>query len=468
MAKLANRAKMTISSTGTGNITLAAADTGYQTFAQAGISDNDVIRYIVEDASNAWEIGTAVVSNSSTVLARTVEESSSGGSALNLTSAAKVFVGITAKDLDGNVAPQFLTTPPTSLALSNDGSTAVTLNVKAYDEQGFPVAYTWDANIAGSNTIYDASSLPPQFASAPSINQSTGVFSIIGSSSSSNGGTVNFRAKASDGVKVATHVASLSLSFAFDIANATYNNVSFSIASQEANATSLAFNSAGTKMYVVGYSSDTVFQYSLSTAFDVSTASYDNVSLSVSSQDSDPNELCFNSTGTKMFILGQDNGAVFQYSLSTGFDLSTASYDNVSFTLQANSYELGLAFSTNGTRFFVVNSSNDLVEQYSCSTGFDVSTASFDSKSFSVASQDGDPSALAFNGSGTKMYMLGYANDTVFQYGLSTAFDVSTASYDSVSFSVGTQLSRPQGLAFGGNKMFLTGRSSDKVFEYDL
>ena len=215
MAKLANRAKMTISSTGTGNITLAAADAGYQTFAQAGISDNDVIRYIVEDASNAWEIGTAVVSNSSTVLARTVEESSNGGSALNLTSAAKVFVGITAKDLDGNVAPQFLTTPPTSLALNNDGSTAVTLNVKAYDEQGFPVNYTWDANIAGSNTIYDASSLPPQFASAPSINQSTGVFSIIGSSNTANGGTVNFRAKASDGVMTSTHVAAVKLSFLY-------------------------------------------------------------------------------------------------------------------------------------------------------------------------------------------------------------------------------------------------------------
>ena len=206
---------MTISSTGTGNITLAAADTGYQTFAQAGISDGDVIRYIVEDASNAWEIGTAVVSNSSTVLARTVDESSNSGNALNLTSAAKVFVGITALDLDGNVAPRFLTTPPTTLSLNSDGSTAVTLNVKAYDEQAFPVNYTWDANIAGSNTIYDASSLPPQFASAPSINQNTGVFSIIGSSNSSNAGTVNLRAKASDGVMTSTHVTACSLEFMY-------------------------------------------------------------------------------------------------------------------------------------------------------------------------------------------------------------------------------------------------------------
>jgi len=36
MTKFANRAKMLISSTGTGNVTLNAAETGYQTFAQAG------------------------------------------------------------------------------------------------------------------------------------------------------------------------------------------------------------------------------------------------------------------------------------------------------------------------------------------------------------------------------------------------------------------------------------------------
>ena len=217
MPKLANRAKMTISSTGTGNITLASAVAGYQSFLDSGVSDGDQIRYIIEDNNGAdWEIGTAAVSNNSTVLVRTVEESSAANNAaLNLTSSAKVFIGITAGDLGGNVAPQFLTTPPTSLTLANDGSTAVTLNVKAYDEQGFPVNYTWDANIAGSNTIYNASSLPPQFASAPSINQSTGVFSIIGSSNSANAGTVNLRAKASDGVMTSTHVAAVKLSFLY-------------------------------------------------------------------------------------------------------------------------------------------------------------------------------------------------------------------------------------------------------------
>lgn len=214
MAKLANRAKMTISSTGTGNITLASAVAGYQSFLDAGVSDGDQIRYIVEDNSGAdWEIGTAAVSNNSTVLVRTVEESSAANNAaLNLTSSATVFIGVTARDLD-NAVPIFTTTPPTALELQNDGSTAVTLNAKAYDESGIPVQYSWDAWATGGTTIYDESALPPQFASAPSINQSTGVYSLVGSSNSSNAGSVNFRVKASDGVKVATANTSLVLSF---------------------------------------------------------------------------------------------------------------------------------------------------------------------------------------------------------------------------------------------------------------
>lgn len=214
MARLYNRAKMTISSTGTGNITLASAVSGYQSFLDSGASDGDVIRYIIEDNSGAdWEIGTASVSNNSTVLVRTVEESSAtNNAALNLTSSAKVFIGVTAKDLD-NAAPIFTTTPASSLILKNDGSTAVTLTAKAYDEGGIPISYDWDAWLANGTTIYDASSLPPQFASAPSINQSTGVYSLVGSSNSNNAGTLNFRAKASDGVKVATHITECGLSF---------------------------------------------------------------------------------------------------------------------------------------------------------------------------------------------------------------------------------------------------------------
>ena len=222
MAKLANRAKMTISSTGTGNITLASAVAGYQSFLDSGVSDGDQIRYIIEDNNGAdWEIGTAAVSNNSTVLVRTVEESSAANNAaLNLTSSAKVFIGITAGDLGDNAAPFFLSSLPSGISLENDGSTAITLDGRALDDSGFPIKYAWDG--WNGTTYYDHDTLPPQLASAPTINQSTGVFSLVGTNNIANAGTFNFRIKASDGVMTSAQSTEAKLSFLYDTGMVAY------------------------------------------------------------------------------------------------------------------------------------------------------------------------------------------------------------------------------------------------------
>jgi len=68
-------------------------------------------------------------------------------------------------------------------------------------------------------------------------------------------------------------------------------------------------------MYMVGYGNDSVYQYSLSTGFDLSTASYDSVSFSVSGQDTNPYGFAFNPAGTKMYMVGYTNDYVYQYSV---------------------------------------------------------------------------------------------------------------------------------------------------------
>ena len=125
-------------------------------------------------------------------------------------------------------------------------------------------------------------------------------------------------------------------------------------------------------------------------------------------------------------------------------------------------------FNTNGTKMFVLGSSTDTIYQYSLSTGFDVSTASYDSVSLSVTSQDANPAGLTFNSDGTKMFMSGSATDAVHQYSLSTAFDLSTATYDSISFSVASQDTQPSKITFGnsGAKLFVLGAINDSVFQY--
>ncbi len=257
----------------------------------------------------------------------------------------------------------------------------------------------------------------------------------------------------------------------WDITNCSYDTISKNVSSQESYPYAVAFNSDGSKMYIVGYGNDTVFQYTLSTPWNVSTATYDTVSKNVSSQDGSPFAVAFNSDGSKMYIVGDTNDTVYQYSLSTPWNVSTATYDNVSKDVSSQEgFPYGVAFNSDGSKMYIVGSSSDTVFQYTLSTPWNVSTATYDNVSKDVSSQDSYPYAVAFNSDGSKMYIVGGSNKTVYQYTLSTPWNVSTATYDTVSKNVSSQDGSPRSVAFNsdGSKMYIVGGKNKTVFQYTV
>jgi len=256
---------------------------------------------------------------------------------------------------------------------------------------------------------------------------------------------------------------------AWNIENCSYDTVSKDVSSQDSAPRGVAFNSDGSKMYIVGGGNKTVFQYTLSTPWNVSTATHD-TSKNVSSQDIYPQGVAFNSDGSKMYIMGYNNKTVYQYTLSTPWNVSTATYDSISKSVSSqDGAPRAVAFNSDGSKMYIVGSNNGTVYQYTLSTPWNVSTATYDT-SKSVSSQDGVPYDVAFNSDGTKMYIMGYGNKTVYQYTLSTPWNVSTAIYDSISKDVSSQESTPRGVAFNsdGSKMYIVGYTNDTVYQYTV
>ena len=135
-----------------------------------------------------------------------------------------------------------------------------------------------------------------------------------------------------------------------------------------------------------------------------------------------------------MFTVGAVGDSVYEYTLATSFDVSTASFVD-SFSVAAQeAVPLGLAFSSDGTTMFVAGLIGAGVNEYTLTTSFDASTASF-VDSFSVAAQETVPRGLVFNTDGTTMFVVGDSGDSVYEYQLGTPFtaeDRSTSGNDGV------------------------------------
>jgi len=226
----------------------------------------------------------------------------------------------------------------------------------------------------------------------------------------------------------------------------------------------MCFSSDGLNLFVVN-NSNVINQFNLSEPFNISTLSSLISTYSVSSQTSAADSLDFNNNGTKMYVAG--GGFIFQYTLITGFNLNTVSYDNISFDCPQTSDIKVVRFNKSGTKMFLLSDiAGGDVYQYTLTTGFDLSTASYDNVFLDLNDRGmSSPCYMAFGLNGRKLYTGGLNGKVVYQYTLTIGFDLSTASYDNVSLNIGLT-SNPVGiwLSADGEKLFVT--SYGNVFEY--
>ena len=219
------------------------------------------------------------------------------------------------------------------------------------------------------------------------------------------------------------------LSTAWDLSTSVYSQTFDPV--EEVSLQGLFFRDDGLKMYLTGWVADAIIEYDLSTAWDVSTAVFLQ-SFSVSAQMGSPVGLYFKPDGTKVYVLDFGSKDVNEYDLSTAWDVSTASYLQTSTVSISESQPWGLSFKPDGTKMYTVGLSSSDVREYNLSTAWDVSTASF-LREFFVGSQEGATTGLYFRPDGTAFYITGYSNDGIFEFVMSGGF--ATANAYSLTFS---------------------------------
>ena len=157
-----------------------------------------------------------------------------------------------------------------------------------------------------------------------------------------------------------------------------------------------------------------------------------------------------------------------------GWRLDHAVYDGVSFTptgLEDSDGIQGISFRPDGTRMFLeqVYGSGSRIYQLDLAVPWLITSASYSAGNyFSTAGQMGPGNGIAFSPDGLHFYGSNNAS-TLFQFDLSTAWDIRSATYSGKSVNVGSS-SNPQNLRFrpDGGRLIISRYASNSVVAVDL
>jgi len=188
-------------------------------------------------------------------------------------------------------------------------------------------------------------------------------------------------------------------------------------------------------------------------------------------QDTQPSGFTFSADGTKLYVVGTNSDRVRQYELSVAWDITTATYPIERFVSisSVDSAANFIQFKPDGLKMYIGGANNDRVYEYTLSTAWDVSTATYIQSSNSIVSQEATSTAAVFKSDGTRLYIVGITNDRLLEYSLTTAWDVSTLTYTGNSILLNSPIANPYGIGVSSDgTKFIVYNSGGSAYTINL
>lgn len=281
---------------------------------------------------------------------------------------------------------------------------------------------------------------------------SKGVYSGNSYAGSSN---LNGARLSNDGAKLflcngaTVAINALNLTTAFDISAVSSTNT-FSVSGQVSGFNGIEWSANGMKFYALSTNDKTIYQYTVSSAFDITGASY--ASKSYLHNHTNANGFAISSDGKKLFVAA--GGVIHSHTMSTAEDISTASSDSVTFNDTRYTYDLYLS---DDDRFlFKVN--EGIIYQYGFAVPGDLSTLVDMGVTLDVSNRSTDMYGLCFSSDMTFMAVCDITEDDVWQYDLPAA----NGGYvqkegihtliDGATVTIDARHSKNQRVVLGGNR----------------
>ena len=254
------------------------------------------------------------------------------------------------------------------------------------------------------------------------------------------------------------------------------------ISSDTTEVRGINFKPDGTIMYITNRDPNNgdkaqVTQYSLSTPFDISTATKTSQTNLVHKGNTAvffPHAIEFKPDGTKMFLASNNSQtSIYQYNLTTPWDSSTVVWEKRFQIGNTTESDLRtLSFKPDGTRMFTGGSNQGKIRAYILTNPWDLTSGvSLEAVSANLkTSSDTNFRNTQFDTTGSIMYIMGNTNNNIHKYTLSTPWDVTTLSSTSTEYDTGSRFSEMRGFIFAASftKLFVTddNGSTNTIFEY--